>query len=251
VRTHSLGSLLLLACLLASPLRAAETAAARLSLSVRGKPFSALLLRPPDARALLVLAHGQIMNMEHPFMTSLSAALAQHGVATLRFNFPYAEAGRNTPDPGPVLREAMLAALREADHRRGALPLLLGGKSMGSALAARATADGALPEVKAVVIIGYPLHPPGRPSALNARYAENLKRPVLFVEGTRDAFADLVLMRGLVEKIGAQATLHVVQGADHAFELPADSGRDEQSVIDEIAAAIERFVATLPQSRGG
>jgi predicted alpha/beta-hydrolase family hydrolase len=207
-----------------------------------------LLLRPADARALLVLAHGQVMDMRHPFMEGIAAALARHRIATLRFNFPYAEAGRAKPDGAPLLVETIQAATREAERRRGALPLLVGGKSMGSMMAATAVRDGALPHVSGLVMIGYPLHPPGRASGLNARKLDGVKQPILFLQGSDDPLADLTLMRALVEGLGPRAKLEVVHGADHSFALPEGSGRDVQ---EELASGIESFVATLASRPGG
>ena len=241
---------LLLGCVLVSAAHAAEPTLTKLSIAVRGEPCSALLLRPEDARALLVLAHGQIMNIRHPFMESLGAALARHGIATLRFNFPYAEAGRAQPDGENVLIEAIEAATHEAEVRRGALPLLVGGKSLGGMLAAQAVRDAAQPNVEALVLLSYPLHAPGRPSNANAGRLEGLKQPILFLEGTRDPLADLTLMRALVERLGPRARLVVVQDGDHSFALPEGSGRTQAEVFEQLASAIADFAATLAPSRG-
>jgi predicted alpha/beta-hydrolase family hydrolase len=250
MRTAPFRLLLLLGCLLASPARGAEPAATPLSLAVRGKTVSALLLRPADARVLLVLAHGQVMDLRHPFMEAISAALAARGVATLRFNFPYAEAKRARPDPAPLMIEALLAAVREAEQRRGALPLLVGGKSLGALMAAKAAGEGKLGDAQGLVILTLPLHAPGRPSAVNARALDGVAQPVLFVQGTLDPLADVGLMRGLVEKLGPSARLHLVQEADHAFAVPESSGRTQAEVHEEVASAVADFAATLGP-RGG
>ncbi len=250
MRSRRCRVLLLLSCLLASSARAAEPELTKLEILVRGKPTSALLLRPAEARALLVLAHGQVMDMHHPFMEAISAALARHGVATLRFNFPYAEAKQEQPDPMPVLIESAVAAAHEGEKRRGTLPLLLGGKSVGAMIAALAVQGDRLPGVKGVVLLTFPLHTPGRPSALNAPLLEAVEQPMLLVEGTRDPLADLVLMKAVVEKIGARAQLHVVEGADHGFELE-EGGRTQEEVYAEVAEAVASFAATLAQSQGG
>jgi len=242
---------LLLACLLAGPVRAAVPELSELSILVRGKPCSALLLRPVDARALLVLAHGQIMDIHHPFMESISTALARHRIATLRFNFPYAEAKRERPDPRPLLLEAIVAATREGERRRGSLPLLLGGKSVGGMLAVAALHDAALPAVKGLVILSYPLHAPGRPGEVNARVLEGVKQPILFLQGTRDPLADLTLMEALVAKLGPRARLDVVEDGDHSFVLPEGSARSQEEVYEELASGIASFVATLALQPGG
>ena len=242
---------LLLSCLLASSAQAAEPELTELSILVQGKPCSALLLRPADARALLVLAHGQIMNIHHPFMEAISAALAHHGIATLRFNFAYAEAKRDRPDGRPLLIEATTAATREGERRRGSLPLLLGGKSLGGLMAAEALGGGAQPGVKGLVILSYPLHAPGRPSAVNAQRLEAVKQPILILQGTEDPLADLTLMEALVAKLGPRARLEVVQGADHSFALPEGSTRTQAEVYDELVSAIASFAATLAPQPGG
>jgi len=251
MRSHPLRLLLPIACLLASPARSAEPELTALSIPVRGKPCSALLLRPADARALLVLAHGQVMNIHHPFMEAISAALARRGVATLRFNFPYAEAKRPQPDAMPLLVESLRAAAQEGERRRGPLPLLVGGKSVGALIAAQAASDGLLPGARGLVILGYPLHAPGRPSAVNAQSLDGVKQPILFVQGTRDSLADLKLITALVEGIGKNARLHEVRQADHSFALPEGSGRSQEEVYDEVADAVAAFAATLAPSQGG
>jgi hypothetical protein len=249
-RSSRLG-VLLLCCLLAGPAQAAEPELSKLSILVRGQPCSALLLRPATAHALLVLAHGQSMNIHHPFMEAISAALARHGIASLRFNFPYAEAGRAQPDGGKLLLETAEAATREAERLRGALPLLVGGKSVGGIMAALAVRDAALAQVEGLVLLGYPLHAPGRPSAVNARKLEGLKQPMLFLQGTNDPLADSTLMQALVEKLGPRAKLEFVQDGDHSFALPEGSRRSQEDVYEQLASAIADFVATLAPSQGG
>jgi hypothetical protein len=238
---------LLLVCVLASPASGLEPT--RFTIPVRQQSVSALLLRPADARALLVLAHGQAMSMEHPFMAALAAGLAERGVATLRFNFPYAEAGRKQPDPVQLLVATLLSAVRAAEERQGTLPLLLGGKSMGGAMAATATRDGALPEVRGLVILSFPLHAPNRPSAVNARALERARRPMLIVQGTRDPLADFGLMQALAEKLGAGVTLHAIRDANHGFEVP-EGGRSAEEIQAEIAGAVAAFVRATVETKG-
>jgi predicted alpha/beta-hydrolase family hydrolase len=246
-----LGAVLLVGCLVAGAARAEEPAAKALTISVRGQACSALLLRPVDARALLVLAHGQVMDVHHPFMEAISAALARRGIATLRFNFPYAEAKRQRPDALPLLVEAIEAAARVGDQQRGGLPLLVGGKSAGAMTAAQAGRDGRLPQAKGIVILGYPLHAPGRPSGVNARALEGIAQPMLLVQGARDPLADIALVRALAEKLGPRARLHVIEGADHAFAPVNGGARSQEDVYDEIAGAVAGFAATLAASAGG
>jgi predicted alpha/beta-hydrolase family hydrolase len=223
---------------------AAEPSSAS-SIVVRGQPCSALLLRPADARALLVLAHGQVMSIQHPFMEAISAALARHGIATLRFNFPYAEAGRAQPDGGSLLLETAEAATREAERRAARCP----GGEVGGAYGGAGAA--ALAHVVGLVFLGYPLHAPGRPSAVNAGKLDGLKQPMLFLQGTNDPLADLTLMQALVERLGPRAKLEIVQDGDHSFALPEGSPRTEAEVYEQLASAIADFAATLAPSEGG
>lgn len=254
MRSRLVPLLALLACLLASPAspaRAAEVEGTAFSIAVRGQSCSALLVRPGDAHALLVLAHGQVMDIHHPFMEGISDALARRGIATLRFNFPYAEAKREKPDPPALLVEAIRAAAREAEQRRGSLPLLVGGKSLGAMATARAVRERVVSGAEGFVILSYPLHAPGRPSAVNARAVDDLTLPMLFVQGNRDPLADLQLMTALVEKTGENAALHVIPGADHAFAPPEGSPRTQAEIYDEIAGAVAAFALRLAKPKGG
>jgi len=250
VRPPRFHLLLPLLCLLATAARAAEPEATRLTIQVRDTTCSALLLRPADSRALLVLAHGQVMNIHSPFMESISVALARHGVATLRFNFPYAEAKRQQPDPPRLLVDTVIAAAREGEKRRGALPLFVGGKSAGGMMTAYAAKNGELPAYRGIVLLTYPLHAPGRPSAMNAQFVEGISQPLLFVQGSLDPLGEITLLDGLVEKLGENARLAVVRDADHSFALPEGSVRTEDQVYDEVASAVAGFVATLARAGG-
>jgi hypothetical protein len=235
--------------LLSASAHAAPPQVEELALRLEGQTISALWMRPAEARALLVLAHGATMNMRDPFMESLSLALAQHGIATLRFNFPYAEAGRSQPDGPPLMQEALRAAVAEGARRRGSLPLLVGGKSLGALAAVRGAVRG-LPPAQGLVILGFPLHMAGRPSALNARALEAVPLPMLFLQGSRDPLADLPLMRGVVEKIGPRASLYVVEGADHQYAR-SEGEAAPPAVIEGLAGAIAKFAATLGATAGG
>jgi predicted alpha/beta-hydrolase family hydrolase len=244
---RSLVGLPLLCLLPCAALAAAEPELTPLTLSVEGRRTSALLMQPADARALLVLGHGAKMSMQSPLLVSLAEALARRKIATLRFNFPYAAAGQAEPDPPPVLQATVRAALAEGAKRRGALPLLLGGQSLSTLVVARVLAGGLEP-VAGAVLLSFPLHQAGRPSARNASLLERTRVPLLFVQGTQDPLADAALMKGLVEKLGARARLHEVQGADHQLVV---GERPEKQVAEEIAGAIAAFAATLGASGGG
>src|SRR5262245_37213931 len=190
------------------------------------------------------------MNMRSPLLASLADSLARDGVATLRFNFPYAEAGRSEPDRPAVLMATVTAALAQAEKRRGKATLLLGGQSLSTLVLVNVLAD-APASVAGAVMLSFPLHAPGRPSARNARGLESVKVPLLFVSGTRDPLADRTLLQALVEKLGPRARLHLVDEADHQFLLPPESGRKRKQAVDEIAAAIALFAATLGPAAGG
>lgn len=197
-----------------------------------------LLLRPPDATVLLVLAHGAGAGMRHPFLEGLARALAQERVATLRYQFPYKERGAHRPDPPAVAQATVRAAVAAARRAAPDLPLLAGGKSYGGRMTSEAAAAGELAGVRGIVFVGFPLHAAGQPGERRAAHLERVLLPQLFVQGTRDALADLGLMRQVCQRLGARATLHVLQDADHSFRVPKRSGRTEADVLDEIALAV-------------
>jgi predicted alpha/beta-hydrolase family hydrolase len=202
---------------------------------VTGVPATLPLLQP-EARFLLVLAHGAGAGMRHPFMEGVAQALAAEGIATLRYEFPYMAAGRKRPDPKPVLLATVRAAVEEALAH--GLPVLAGGKSMGGRMTTLAAAEGGLP-AKGIVLLGFPLHPAGKPSSDRAAHLARVAQPTLFVQGTRDKLGGLDLLRpALPEK----AILHVVEGADHGFAV---KGRGSGDVLKEIAQAVARWAGTL------
>lgn len=200
-----------------------------------GTSVSALLQRPASPRAGLVLAHGAGAGMAHPFMSQLASALADRDVATLRFQFPFMEAGGKRPDAPAVAQAAIRAAVDEARARLPGLPLFAGGKSFGGRMTSHTQAEAPLPEVRGLVFFGFPLHPAGKPATARAAHLAQVDLPMLFLQGTRDALADLGLVRQVTKAVGAQATLHVVDGADHAFHVLARSGRNDGEVMQELA----------------
>ncbi|MGH7589663.1 MAG: alpha/beta hydrolase family protein [Gemmatimonadota bacterium] len=216
-------------------------------------PVSALLRRPGGADRLLVLAHGAGAGMRHAFMEALAAALAERGVATFRYQFPYTEAGRRRPDREPVLRASVAAAVRAAAAAGGAavggLPLFAGGKSMGGRMTSRAAAIDGLADVRGLVFFGFPLHPPGKPSTDRADHLADVEIPMLFLQGERDAFGGLDLVEPLVERLGRGATLQVVAGADHGFHVPKRTGRSDAEVLVELADRTDRWSANILAGR--
>ncbi|MGH6912788.1 MAG: alpha/beta hydrolase family protein [Geminicoccales bacterium] len=199
---------------------------------------SSLLLRPAATRWLLVLGHGAGAGMRHPFMATIGARLADVGIATLRYQFPYMEEGSRRPDPKPLLLATVRAAVREAAGRAEGQPLLAGGKSMGGRMTSSAAAEAPLPGVRGLVFLGFPLHPAGRPSIERAAHLDAVRLPMLFLQGDRDRLADLELLRGVCRRLGERATLHVVPGADHGFHMLKGSGRTDGEVQGELARVV-------------
>jgi len=199
---------------------------------------SALLLRPDDAWAGCVLAHGAGAGMRHDFMERIALALAGRGMATLRYQFPYVEQGGRRPNPPGVLEATVRAAVAKAREPLPELPLFAGGKSMGGRMTSGAMAHRPLDEVRGVVFLGFPLHPAKQPGNARADHLQRVSVPMLFLQGTRDPLADLDLVTELCAGLGPRATLHVIQGADHSFSVLKRSGRTDDAVLDELADAI-------------
>lgn len=209
-------------------------------------PVSGLLRLPDDAAALYVLAHGAGAGMEHPFLAEVADILANRGVGTLRYQFPYMEAGKRRPDRAPVATAAVRAAVEVARVEAQAfepagdkeLPIFAGGKSFGGRMTSTAAAQDPLPDVDGLVFLGFPLHPAGRPGTDRADHLHDVTAPMLFVQGTRDALADLELLRPVVDRLGEMAALHVVEGGDHSFKVLKRSGRTREDVMAEIGDAV-------------
>jgi predicted alpha/beta-hydrolase family hydrolase len=206
---------------------------------------SGLLDRPPDARALLVLAHGAGAGMLHPFLNAMAARLAEREVATFRYQFPYMDARRRRPDPPDTIVAGVRAAVDEAGRLAPDLPLFAGGKSFGGRMTSTAQSGEPLPGVRGLVFLGFPLHPPGRPGTSRADHLDGVAIPMLFLQGTRDEFAGLDELRPVVRRLGPRATLHVVDGADHSFHVLKRSGRTDAKVLHELAEAIAQWAAPL------
>lgn len=195
--------------------------------------LTAVLLMPPDALCLLVCAHGAGAGMRHPFLEETSRLLAQRRIATFRFQFPYMEAGRRRPDRPAVLEEAVRRAVVAARRQASTLPILAGGKSMGARMTSRAAGAAALPEVRGLVFLGFPLHPAGKPATERARHLETVDQPMLFVQGTRDRLADPDLLRAVVARLGGRARLHWIEDGDHSFNVRKRSGRSNDAALAE------------------
>jgi len=220
------------------------------SADVRVDDVSGLLLRPADARLLYVLAHGAGAGMRHPFLEAISQRLAEQGIATLRYQFRYMEQRSRRPDPPAVAAATVRAAVVEAARLAPGLPLVAGGKSFGGRMTSTAQAEEPLPGVRGLVFLGFPLHPPGRPDDKRAEHLARVTIPMLFLQGTRDEFADLELLRPVVKRLGDRATLHLVEGGDHSFKVPKKSGRSEGDVMGELGSAIVTWSLKLVEDGG-
>ena len=206
---------------------------------------SALLLAPEKPRAVYVFAHGAGAGMAHSFMEAFSQGLLQRGVASLRYQFPYMEKGGKRPDPPVIAQAAVRAAVDEAARHFPKLPLIAGGKSFGGRMTSQAQASRPLPGVRGLAFVGFPLHPAGKPSTDRADHLADIKIPMLFLQGTRDTLAEVVLIEPVVKRLGPQASLHLTEGADHSFHVLARSGRKDREVLDEILDAFARWVDSL------
>ena len=210
-----------------------------------GGELSALLVRPRNARYLLVLAHGAGAGMAHPFMKNLSDELAAVGVATFRYQFPYMEQRRHIPDSPAVLTRTVAAAIHAATQAAPGLPLLAGGKSMGGRMTSEAAAQNLLDGVRGLVFFGFPLHPPNHPGTKRADHLRKVPQPMLFLQGTRDTFADLELLRPIYAKLAPRATLHIIESADHSFNVLKSSKRTDAEVLRELAETTASWAERL------
>ncbi len=209
-------------------------------------PVSGLLMRPPQPRACYVFAHGAGAGMTHSSMQTIAVDLGERGIATLRYQFPYMEKGSKRPDAPKVAHAAVRAAVTEAARRCPALPLIAGGRSFGGRMTSQAQALSPLPGVQGLAFLGFPLHPAGKPSSDRASHLADVKIPMLFLQGTRDALAELSLLEPAVKGLESRATLRLLDGADHSFHVVKSSGRNDREVmheaLDAFAAWVDRVV---------
>ena len=214
------------------------------TINVGDGTVSALLLRPPEAEALYLFAHGAGAGMTHRAMTSNAEGLAERGIASLRFNFPYMEKGSKRPDPPKVAHAAIRAAADKARELAPGLPLFAGGRSFGGRMTSQAQAVSPLSGVRGLAFLGFPLHPAGKPGIERADHLADVKVPMLFLSGSRDALGEMDLLKPVVAGLGELATLHVVEHADHSFKVAASSGRTsadaEAEALDALADWIRR-----------
>jgi predicted alpha/beta-hydrolase family hydrolase len=206
---------------------------------------SALLIRPPKTRCCFVFAHGAGAGMTHRFMETVSTGLGARGIATLRYQFPYMEAGSKRPDSPAVAHATVRAAVAEAARQCPGLPLIAGGKSFGGRMTSQAQAAAPLAGVHGLAFLGFPLHPAGKPSSERAQHLFDVRVPMLFMQGSRDKLAELSLLEPLIEKLGPLASLHLVAEADHSFHVPARSGRNDGEVMIEVLDKFAGWAAAI------
>ena len=202
-------------------------------------------MKPADARALLVLAHGAGAGMRHAFLEQLAQALALRKVATFRYEFLYMEKGGGRPDPPAVAAARVREAVAEAARVMPGLPLFAGGKSFGGRMTSTAAAESPLPGVRGLVFLGFPLHPPGQPGIGRAEHLDRVTVPMLFLQGTRDTFAQLPLLEPVIARLKPRATLHLIDGGDHSFRVPKSSGRTAEDVMRGLAETIAAWTSDL------
>ncbi len=209
-----------------------------------GLRVSARLELPAGAHACYVLAHGAGAGMEHPFMSAAARELGALGIATLRYQFPYMERRSRRPDPPALCHATVRAAVAAAVRLAPALPLFAGGRSFGGRMTSQAQALDPLPGVRGLAFLGFPLHPAGKPGDSRAQHLADVRIPMLFVQGTRDALAERGLLEALMVRLGARASLSLIEDADHSFHVPARTGKDSQ-VRSELLRAVARWMESL------
>lgn len=203
-------------------------------------PVSATYTRPASPFATIVVAHGAGAGMDHPFLVGFSRACVDEGLATMRFNFPYIENGRRSPDAEPVLREVWRAAFEAARERGEKEPVWVSGKSLGGRIASMCAADAEI-QPAGLVFLGYPLHPPGKPERIRDEHLSRIDVPMLFLQGTSDPFASPDLLARVVKKLGDRATLVPFEGAGHSFEVRGRK-RDPREVGASLAPHAAAFI---------
>ncbi|HLN85392.1 MAG TPA: alpha/beta family hydrolase [Candidatus Limnocylindrales bacterium] len=195
---------------------------------------SALLVKPQNAKALLVMAHGAGAGMRHRFMEDAAARLAELGVATLRYQFPYMEKRIKRPDSESTLTDTVRAAVATAKKLAGELPLFAGGKSMGGRMTSLAAVKQPLEGARGLIYFGFPLHAAGNPGAERGAHLAEVELPMLFLQGSRDALADLKLLRPLCRKLGKRIELFVINGGDHSFHMLKSSGKSDEQALSTV-----------------
>ena len=211
---------------------------------------SGLLWAPAGARACYVFAQGAGTGMSHPFMDVVARELAERGIATLRYQFPYMEQRARRPDPPKLAHATVRAAVAAAAKLAPALALVAGGKSFGGRMTSQAQASSPLPGVRGLAFLGFPLHPAGRPSDARAEHLFAVEVPMLFLQGGRDQLAELALLQRMVARLGERASLRLLEDADHSFRVPASAGRKDVDVTRDMMDALAAWILSVISRRG-
>jgi predicted alpha/beta-hydrolase family hydrolase len=206
---------------------------------------SGLLQAPARMRACYVIAHGAGAGMTHPFLTAVAAGLAERKIGSLRFQFPYMEQRGKRPDPPKLAHAAVRAAVAEAVRQLPDVPLIAGGRSFGGRMTSQAQALSPLPGVRGLAFLGFPLHPAGKPSRERAEHLFEIKIPMLFLQGTRDALAVLEELEPVCGALGSRASLRLFDDADHGFHVPARTGRKDTDIRNEMLDALAQWLETV------
>jgi predicted alpha/beta-hydrolase family hydrolase len=217
----------------------------RFTVNEKAGKVSGLLQAPRGARALFVLAHGAGAGMRHHFMQDVADKLADLGIATFRYQFPYMEKGLKRPDHETLLTATVRAAIAAAREQSPDLALFAGGKSMGGRMTSIATAAEPLEGVRGLIFFGFPLHAAGRPGAERGKHLFKIRVPMLFLQGSRDTLADLRLLEPVCKGLGKKAELYVVEGGDHSFHMLKTSGRSDNAVLDEVVSKAAAWMKGL------
>jgi predicted alpha/beta-hydrolase family hydrolase len=224
----------------------ADARARPVTIAVDGdREVSGLLMGPAGAGACYVVAHGAGAGMKHPFMAAVAEGLAERGIASLRYQFPYMEQGSKRPDAPKLAHATVRAAVAEAARLLPGAALFAGGKSFGGRMTSQAQAAGPLPGVKGIAFLGFPLHPAGKPADERAAHLADVRVPMLFLQGARDDLAHLSLLEPVVRRLGGRAALEVFPDADHSFRVPARSGRKDADVMAALLNALTAWIARI------
>jgi len=215
----------------------------QIAVNAKAGMVSALLVKPEKAKALLVIAHGAGAGMRHRFMEDTAAKLAELGVATLRYQFPYMEKRIKRPDSESTLTDTVRAAVATAKKLAGDLPMFAGGKSMGGRMTSLAAAKQPLDGVRGLIYFGFPLHAAGNPGAERGNHLSEIDVPMLFLQGSRDALADMKLLKPLCRKLGKQSELFVIGGGDHSFHMLKSSGKSDDEVLGAAVKKAAQWIA--------
>jgi len=202
---------------------------------------SGLFTQCAKSTALFVFAPGAGAGITHSFMEDVAAGLAERGIATLRYQFPYMERGSGRPDPPPICHATVRAAVEEAKRLMPGVPVFAGGKSFGGRMTSQAQAASPLPDVRGIIFLGFPLHLAKKPADARAAHLSDVRIPMLFLQGTRDELADLTLLEPVIQKLGKSATLAKIEAADHGFHVLVRSGRKNEQVMTELLDRISAW----------